>query len=266
MSLSDFSTVISLIILNLGSVSSAESQELICKLKWELYFEWKKMGETGKKHFKECLQFTSNNISNVTNNKTQGAKVSQGPCHKMRHLEKHRESRATRGSFNVQLRHIPKHLTPRNTAHQPPFIQILTVLTCPWKCYRGSFKQVSCKHGDILPFIRCQWQWASSSRSSPHTAPRTSVKNKEVRGICNSPLMRMMSGPCPQTDSLNCKLMGPEVQLRQENRWAGTGCGPWNMDSGLVSATLTPLSKVLFLLVPQFLQNEDKSTYLPELS
>lgn len=39
----------SLITLNLGSVSSAERQELICKLKWEFYFGWKKMGDW-KKH------------------------------------------------------------------------------------------------------------------------------------------------------------------------------------------------------------------------
>lgn len=36
----------SLITLNLGSVSSAECQELICELKWEFYFGWEKMGET----------------------------------------------------------------------------------------------------------------------------------------------------------------------------------------------------------------------------
>lgn len=71
----------SLITLNLGSVSSAECQELICKLKWEFYFGWEKNGRL-KEALKGMLQFSSNNISNVTNNKTQGAKVSQGPCHK----------------------------------------------------------------------------------------------------------------------------------------------------------------------------------------
>lgn len=71
--------------LNLGSVSSAECRELICKLKWEFYFGWGGgggNGRDGKKHLQGMLQFTSNNISNVTNNKTQGAKVSQGPCSK----------------------------------------------------------------------------------------------------------------------------------------------------------------------------------------
>lgn len=47
---------------------------------------------------------------------------------------------------------------------------------------------------------------------------------------------------------------------------AGNRCGPWNMASGLVSATLTTLSKVLILHVPPFLQNEDSGGYLTELS
>jgi len=40
------------------------------------------MEETRKKHFKECFQFTSNNIWNITNNKTQEAKISPGPGYK----------------------------------------------------------------------------------------------------------------------------------------------------------------------------------------
>lgn len=47
---------------------------------------------------------------------------------------------------------------------------------------------------------------------------------------------------------------------------AGNGCGPWNMDSGLVSATLTTLSKVFILHVPPFLQSEDTGDYLTQLS
>lgn len=45
----------SMMTLNLGSVSSAECQELICKLKWEFYFGWGKNGRDWKKHWKECF-------------------------------------------------------------------------------------------------------------------------------------------------------------------------------------------------------------------
>lgn len=52
------------------------------------------------------------------------------------------------------------------------------------------------------------------------------VENKEVWGIFNIILIKMMNSSHSQTNSLNCKLMGHQGLLRQEKKMMENGPGP----------------------------------------